>query len=91
MRLNQNQNESINSILQHRHLLEKIFFGMHCFVISTGDAESQFDDGTNERYHLLIHHKILGENDHEKQKTKKQYQILLSLRIYHRVFSGKQI
>ena len=32
---------------------------MHCFMISICDAESQFDDGKNERYHSLIHYKKL--------------------------------
>ena len=62
---------------------------MHCFMISICDAESQFNDGTNKRYHLFIHHKELEQLktfQHEKllllkspQNSKKQYQILLSL------------
>ena len=40
----------------------KIFFGgMHCFMISICDAESQFNDGINERHHSLIHHKELKQ------------------------------
>ena len=38
-----------------------LFCGMHCVIVSIGGAESQFNDGTNERYHLLIHHKELEQ------------------------------
>ena len=34
-----------------------LFYDMHFFLISIYDAESQFIDGKNTRYHLLIHHK----------------------------------
>ena len=34
---------------------------MHCFMISICDVESQFNDGTNERYHLLVHDKKLEQ------------------------------
>ena len=61
IRLNQKQNESIKSILQHGHLLEKIFLWCEVLMISICDAESHFNDGTNERYHLLIHHKKLEQ------------------------------
>ena len=61
MRLNQNENESIISILQHGHLLKRSLCGMHYFMISICDAESQFNDCTNERYHLLIDHKELEQ------------------------------
>ena len=44
---------------------KRLFCGTHCFMISICDAESQFNDGTNEKYHLLIHHKEL-ELVHEK-------------------------
>ena len=37
------------------------FCGMHCFMISISDAESQFNDGTNERCHLLIRNKELEQ------------------------------
>ena len=40
---------------------KRLFCGMHCIMIFICDAESQFDDGTNERYHLLIHHKELEQ------------------------------
>ena len=53
MRLNQNQNESINSIL--------LFCGTHCFMIPICDAESEFNYSTNERYHFLSHHKELEQ------------------------------
>ena len=48
MRLNQNQNESVNSILQHAHLLEKIVLRYALLMISTCDAKSHFNDSTNE-------------------------------------------
>ena len=32
---------------------------MHFSMTSICDADFQFDDGTNERYHLLIYHKEL--------------------------------
>ena len=34
---------------------------MHWFMISICDVESQFNDGTNERSHLLIHDKELEQ------------------------------
>ena len=34
---------------------------MHYFKISIGDAESEFNDATNERCHLLNHHKKLEQ------------------------------
>ena len=34
---------------------------MHCLMISICDAESEFSDGTTERYHLLNHHKELEQ------------------------------
>ena len=40
---------------------ERLFWGMHCFMISICDAESQFNDDTNKRYHLLLHHKELEQ------------------------------
>ena len=43
---------------------KRLFCGMYCFMIPICDAESQFNEGTNESYHLLIHHKKL-----EKLKT----------------------
>ena len=42
---------------------------MHCFMISICDANSQFNEGANERYYLLIHHKELKKLktfEHEK-------------------------
>ena len=39
--------------------LKILFCGIHCFMISICDAESEFNDGTKERYHLLNHHKEL--------------------------------
>ena len=69
---------------------KRFFCGMHYFIISICDAGYQFDDDTNERYHLLFHHKELEQVkkiEHEKMlllkvssKYKKQNQILLSLR-----------
>ena len=53
MRLNQNQNELINSML--------LFCGMHCFMIPICDAESEFNYSTNKRYHFLSHHKELEQ------------------------------
>ena len=38
-----------------------LFCGIHCFMISICDAESQFNYGTNESYHLLIHHTELEQ------------------------------
>ena len=55
MRLNQNQNKSINSILYHGHLLEKIVLWYRLLY------ESEFNDGTNYRYHLRNHHKELEQ------------------------------
>ena len=42
---------------------------MHYLMISIYDAESQFNDDTNERYDLLIHHRELKQlktSEHEK-------------------------
>ena len=39
----------------------RLFCGMHCFMIIICDAESQFNDGLNERYYLLIHQKELQQ------------------------------
>ena len=36
---------------------KRLFYGMHCFMISICDDESQYNDGTNERYLSFIHHK----------------------------------
>ena len=36
--------------------------GMRCFIISICDAESEFNDGTNERYHLGIRNIIKTTN-----------------------------
>ena len=68
----------------------RFFCSMHCFMISICDAESQLNDSTNERYHLLIHHKELEQSKNiwpwkaaaikVTTKYKIQYQILLSLR-----------
>ena len=40
---------------------KRLFCGIYCFMISIRDAESYFNDGTNERYHLFIHHKKLEQ------------------------------
>ena len=40
---------------------KRSFCDMHYLMISICDAESDFDDNTNERYHLLIHHNQLGQ------------------------------
>ena len=40
---------------------KRLFCGMHCFVIYICNVESQFNDATNERYHLLIHYKELEQ------------------------------
>ena len=34
---------------------------MHCFMISICNAESEFNDVTNERYDLLNYHKELEQ------------------------------
>ena len=62
MRLNQNQNESINSILYRCNLLGKMFCDIHCFMVSICDAESHFNDSAKEKYHLLIHYKKLSKS-----------------------------
>ena len=61
---------------------------MHCFMISICDVKSQFNDGTNAKYHLPIHHKELEQLKNIwawKSATitvatnyKKQYQLLIS-------------
>ena len=38
--------------------------GMHYFMTSTCDTESKFNDSTNQRYHLLNHHKELEHLNH---------------------------
>ena len=38
---------------------KRFFGGMHCFMISICDAESQFNDSTNKKNHSHIHHKEL--------------------------------
>ena len=38
---------------------KRLFCGTHSFMISICDAEPYFNDGTDERYHLLIRHKKL--------------------------------
>ena len=63
---------------------------MHCFMLSICDAESEFNDGTSQSYHLLNHHKDLewlkniwawkATAIKVKVKYKKQCKILLSLR-----------
>ena len=62
---------------------------MYFFMISICDAESHFNDGTNERYHIIVHHKKLEQKTFEREKllllkssqdTKKQDQIFPSLR-----------
>ena len=40
---------------------KKLFCGMHCFMIYICNVESQFSDGTKERYHSLTHHKELEQ------------------------------
>ena len=40
---------------------KRLFWGMQFFMISICGAESQFNDGTNKGYHLLIHHKELEQ------------------------------
>ena len=74
MRLNQNQNDSTNSILQMVICWKRLFCGMHCFMISICHTESHFNDGTNERYHLFIHHKKL------EQLKKTEHETLLLLK-----------
>ena len=34
---------------------------MHCFMISICDAECEFNDAANDRYHSLIHDKELKQ------------------------------
>ena len=41
---------------------KRLFCGMHCFIISFFDAESQFNDVTNERYRLLFYHKEVEQS-----------------------------
>ena len=38
-----------------------LFCGMYFFKISICDAESEFNDGTNKRYHLLNRQKELEQ------------------------------
>ena len=38
-----------------------LFCDVNCFMIFIYAAESQYNDGTNESYHLLIHHKELEQ------------------------------
>ena len=33
---------------------KRLFCGMHCLMISICDAESEFDDGTNERHLIAL-------------------------------------
>ena len=33
---------------------KRVFCGMHCLMISICDAESEFDDGTNERHLIAL-------------------------------------
>ena len=40
---------------------KRFFGGMHCFMISICDAESQFNDSTNKKNHSHIHHKELEQ------------------------------
>ena len=40
---------------------KRLFRGMHCFMNSICNTESEFNDGTNERCHLLNHHKELEQ------------------------------
>ena len=64
---------------------KRLFCGMHCFMISICDTESQFNDGTNEMYQLLNHLKELKQLKNiwawkaaaikVNTKYKKQYQI----------------
>ena len=56
MRLPQNKNESIKSILQYGNVVrKKLFCGIHCFMISICDVAPQFSNGIKRRYHLLFH------------------------------------
>ena len=41
---------------------KRFFGGMHCFMISICDAESQFNDGTNKRNHSSIYHQELEQS-----------------------------
>ena len=50
-------NESINQYCGMVICWKRIFCGMNYFIISICDVEYQFNDDTNERYHLLFHHK----------------------------------
>lgn len=50
--LTQNQNESINSVVWSR-CPKRLFCGLHRYTISVCDAVSQFNDGSNGRYHLF--------------------------------------
>ena len=69
---------------------KRLFCGTHFSMISICQAESRFNDGTNEKYHLLIHHKKLEQLKKNwgwtaaaikfTTKYKKQYQISISLR-----------
>ena len=47
---------------------KRLFCGMHCFMISICDTESQFNDGTNEMYQLLNHLKELKQKTFEHEK-----------------------
>ena len=64
IRLNQNQNNSINAILYHCHFLGIFFFcDIHCFTISVCDDEYQFNDETRERHYILIYYKELENSE----------------------------
>ena len=41
---------------------KRLFCGMRCFIISICDAECEFNDGANERYHLLNYQKKLEQS-----------------------------
>ena len=55
MNLIQNQNDSINWILEHSHVVRKNYFVASCFMVSIFGVGSQFNDGKIGRYHLLFH------------------------------------
>ena len=40
---------------------KRLLYVKHCLMISICDAESHFNDGTNKRYHSLIHNKKLEQ------------------------------
>ena len=82
MKLNQNQNESMNSILYHGIFWKRKFCIMHFlhfFIISICNAEPHFNDGANKKFHLLIHHKKFSSTSFYFQSkiSRAKYEIVI--------------